>query len=89
MNDGNGGIGKREVGRVEILVEERPGWIRVHAVFPTEFQRQVELERLPGLIDRTLTDYLSKHTPIKVRAILPIHDDGFTIAVHLWYDLAT
>jgi hypothetical protein len=87
MNIGNGGLGKSEAGRVEISVEERPGWIRVHAVFPTEFQRQVEFERLPGLIDRTLTDCLSNHSPIRVRAILPILDDGFTIGVHLWYDL--
>jgi hypothetical protein len=79
MNNGN----EPQVGRVTVLVEERPGWIRVHAVFPTEFQRQVELERLPGLIDRTLTDYLTKHPPIKVRTILPILDDGFTIAVHV------
>lgn len=88
MDDSNGGFSKGEVGRVEILVEERPGWIRVHAVFPTEFQRQVEFERLPSLIDRTLTDYLSKHIPIRVRAVLPILDDGFTIAVHLWYEPA-
>ena len=75
-----------QVGRVIVRVEERPGWIRVHAVFPTEFQRQVELERLPGLIDRTLTDYLTKHPAIRVRATLPILDDGFTVAVHVWYD---
>jgi len=82
MSNGN----EPQAGMVTVVIEERPGWIRVHGVFPTDFQREVEMERLPALIDRTLTDYLAKHPPIKVRSVLPILDDGFTIAVHLWFD---
>lgn len=82
MSNGN----EPQVGRVNVVAEERPGWLRLHAVFPTEFQRQVELERLPGLIDRTLTDYLTKNPTIRVRTVLPIVDDGFTVAVHVWFD---
>ena len=80
--------GAREpsVGRVEVVVEERPGWVKVYAVFPSEFQRQVEFERTPALIDRTLTHWLQGHLGIHVRATLPILDGGFTVAVHLWYD---
>ncbi len=55
------GAEKLSVGRVEVVVEERPGWVKVHAVFPSEFQRQVEFERTPGLIDRTLTHWLHGH----------------------------
>lgn len=44
------------------------------------------MERIPGLIDRTLTDYLANRLPIKIRATLGIVDDGFTVAVHVWFD---
>lgn len=44
------------------------------------------MERIPGLIDRTLTDYLATRLPIKIRATLGIVDDGFTVAVHVWFD---
>jgi len=78
--------GNPSVGRVEVVVEERPGWVRVYAVFQSEFQRQVEFDRTPGLIDRTLTHWLQGRPGLHVRATLPILDGGTTVAVHLWYD---
>lgn len=78
-----------EVGRVNIVIEELgPGWLKLHAVLASDFQREVELERLPGLIDRTLTDYFMKRPGLKIRATMPIVEDGLTVAAHVWYDPA-
>ncbi len=82
-------IAPSEVGNVDIVVEELgPGWLKLHAVMATEFQREVELDRIPGLIDRTLTAYLLKRPGLRVRATLPLVEAGLTVAVHLWYDPA-
>lgn len=78
-----------EVGRVNIVIDELgPGWLRFRAVLASDFQREVELERFPGLIDRTLTDFFRKRPGLKVRATMPIVEDGFTVAVHVWFDPA-
>jgi hypothetical protein len=75
------------MGQVEVVVQIMgEGWLMVHAVLPTEFQRQVEFERQPNLIHRTLVDWLQKNPSVKVRSTLGIVEDGFTIAVHVWFD---
>ncbi len=76
------------MGEVVVAVDEiSDDWIMVHAVLPTEFQRQVEFERIPGLINRTLIDWLRNHPSVTVRSTLGIVEDGCTIAVHVWLNV--
>ena len=82
MSNGDGGTG----GQLLIVVEEiRPDWVVIRPAL-SEFRKAVELERLPGLLDRTLTAWLTDHPRAKVRSALGLVEDGFTVTVHLWLD---
>jgi hypothetical protein len=67
------------------ITEPRTGWgiIRVPL---SEFRKNVELERLPGLLDKTLTGWLLEHPRANIRAAMPIVEDGFTTSLHFWWD---
>lgn len=77
----------RGPGHVEVVVEKLgDGWVMISTAFPTEFQKLVEFERLPHLINETLVAWLGAHPGVRVRSSLGIVEDGYTIALHLWYD---
>jgi hypothetical protein len=61
------------------LEELGPGWIIV-GVPLSEFRKNVELERLSWLLDRTLTMGLGARPNVRVRAAFLIVEDGFTTA---------
>jgi hypothetical protein len=71
---------------IEVTIEElRSGWAILRVPL-SEFRKNVELERLPGLNDRTLTTWLIARPDVKVRAALPIVEDGFTTALHIRWE---
>jgi hypothetical protein len=71
---------------IEVTIDElRPGWAIIRVPL-SEFRKNVELERLPGLLDRTLTTWLAARPDVRVRAALPIVEDGFTTALHIWWE---
>ena len=80
---GNGSMGGEGI---QLVVEElRPDWVVIRAAL-SEFRKQVELERLPGLLDRTLTAWLQERPMLRVRSALGVVEDGFTVALHIWFD---
>ncbi len=64
------------------------GWVMIHAVMSTEFQRQVEFERIPHLINQTLITWIRQNAGIEIFATQGIVEDGSTIALHVWFDPA-
>jgi hypothetical protein len=71
---------------IEVTVDEpKSGWAIIRDPL-SEFRKNVELERLPGLLDRTLTTWLVARPEVRVRATLPIVEEGFTTALHVWWD---
>lgn len=71
---------------LQVVIEVLGGGHVVVRPALTEFRRLVELERIPELLSRTLADWLQRHSAIRVRATLPIVEDGFTVIVHVWFD---
>jgi hypothetical protein len=41
---------------------------------------------IAAIINQALLDWLKQHPAVRVRAALPITQDGQTTALHLWYD---
>ena len=73
---------------IDVVVEElAEDWVMIHPVL-SEFRKEVELERLPGLINQTLVAWLRERPSLKVRSSLDVVEGGSTIAVHVWFDLA-
>lgn len=71
---------------IEIVVDEfGPDWIMVHANL-SEFRKEVELERLPDLVSKSVIAWLRMHPELKVRATLPIVEGGSTVACHVWLE---
>lgn len=71
---------------IDVVVEElAPDWAVIHPVL-TEFQKEVELERLPALIGQSLVAWLRERPEMKVRSTLGIVEGGSTVAVHVWLD---
>ena len=71
---------------IDVVVDEiKHGWAVIR-IPVSEFRKQVELERFPGLLDQTLTSWLSTRTEVRVRATLPIMEEGFTTVLHIWWD---
>jgi hypothetical protein len=70
---------------VNIVIEE----FGDHAVFRpsmTEFKKQVELERLPDLLSKSLSAWTLDRPDLRVRTAVGIVEDGFTAALHIWFD---
>jgi len=38
------------------------------------------------IVNRAFLDWMKKHPGIRIRAVLPIMQDGQTTALHVWYD---
>lgn len=71
---------------IEVVIDEsRPGWAIIRAPL-SEFRKNVELERLPDLLDKSVTMWLAARPLAKVRAVLPIVEHGFTTTLHIWWD---
>ncbi len=71
---------------VEAVVEEiAKDWVMIRPAL-SEFRREVELERLPGLINRTLIAWLRSRPAARVRSTLAVVGGGSTVAVHVWLD---
>ncbi len=71
---------------IEVTIDEpRPGWA-VFRVPLSGFRKNMELERLPGLLDRSLSFWLQHRPTARIRAALPIVEDGFTTALHVWWE---
>jgi hypothetical protein len=71
---------------IDVVVEELAGdWLMIHPVL-SDFRKEVELERLPGLINQTLIAWLRERPSLKVRSTLGVVEAGSTIAVHVWLD---
>jgi len=49
-----------------------------------------DLTALPAniavIINNAFLDWMQKHAGIRIREILPLIQDGQTIALHVWYD---
>ncbi len=43
-------------------------------------------EHLSRWLNRNFSEWLDRHPEFRVRATLPIVDDGQTVAIHVWYD---
>ena len=85
MSAGNEAVNENlPLGYVKFDIEVKPGWIRFYAVLPSEFQRKVELERLPSLFDRTISAWLRENAHIRVRTVLPVVEDGCTVGAYLF-----
>ena len=67
-----------------VITDPGPGPVVIQPAL-TEFRLAVEMERLLDLVGQTLADWPQIHRGVKVRAALPIVEDGFTSAVHVWY----
>ena len=77
------------MGEVNIVVDVMgAGWVMIHAVMPTEFQRQVEFERIPHLINQTFVTWMRQNPGIGIFATQGIVEDGYTIALHVWFGAA-
>ncbi|HWE36576.1 MAG TPA: hypothetical protein VG406_08420 [Isosphaeraceae bacterium] len=74
---------------LEIVVEEKGADYAVVRPSLSKFRMEMELERLPALLDRTLTYWLADRPSLRVRTVLPVVEDGFTVAIHVWYDDAS
>lgn len=38
------------------------------------------------IVHNAMMDWLQRHPDVRVRAVLPITQDGQTVMIHLWYD---
>ncbi len=71
---------------IEVVVEKLAAdWVMIHPVL-SDFRKEVELERLPGLLEQTLIAWLLKRPAAKVRSTLGVVEGGSTIALHVWFD---
>ncbi len=82
---GNGGAGH---GEVTIQVIDRPelGWATILPQL-SEFRKQVELERLPELLDKTLEHWMKGMPGVRVKTTLGVVENGYTVKIHLWYEV--
>jgi hypothetical protein len=63
----------------------RPGWVSIQPEL-SEFRKLMEMERLPLLLEKSLVAWGLENPDAKVRAAIGFVEDGFTIAIHVWYD---
>jgi hypothetical protein len=71
---------------IVINVEEiAKDWVVIRPAL-SEFRKEVELERLPLLINKTLVAWLKERPSLKVRSTLGIVERGWTVALHIWFD---
>jgi hypothetical protein len=71
---------------IDVVVDELAAdWVMIHPVL-SDFRKEVELERLPGLLNQTLIAWLRERPSAKVRSTLGVVEGGSTIALHVWLD---
>lgn len=80
-------MGKRHEGnghnQTIINFVDRPGYVLICPHDTTNLP-----ENIAPIVNQAMTDWLKKTQGIRVRAVLPIVQDGNTVAIHLWYDKA-
>lgn len=77
--------GEDDISRFNINVTEMEDSA---VIYPAEsqFKKLAEMERLPILLSKTLFHWMSKNPQFRVRNTLPIVEDGYTVAIHVWFD---
>jgi hypothetical protein len=71
---------------IDIVVDElADDWLMIHPVL-SDFRMEVELERLPGLLNQTLIAWFRERPLLRVRSTLGVVEGGSTVAVHVWFD---
>lgn len=66
------------------VIERRtlaPDW-----VYLTVGQPSPPPEQVPAVLNFGLMRWLKDNKQIRVRATLPMVEDGHTVAIHVWYD---
>lgn len=43
-------------------------------------------DQLPGHLNQCLCEWLERNPDFRVRATLPIVEDGYTVAIHVWFE---
>ncbi len=66
------------ISRVEMGV----GWV---LLVPSQ-EGPPEPEQTPTLLHRTLCKWLKQNPHLRVRATVPIVEQGNTMAIHVWFD---
>ncbi|HJZ89265.1 MAG TPA: hypothetical protein VKE40_00235 [Gemmataceae bacterium] len=69
--------------RTQIDFVARPNYVLICPLDATNLPPNIA-----AIVNRALTDWLKRTPGIRVRAVLPITQDGQTTAVHVWYDSA-
>jgi hypothetical protein len=46
----------------------------------------VELESIPDMLSMALRDRIRDHPAAKVRSALPVIANGYSVAIHVWFD---
>ena len=77
--------GEDDIGRFNISVTE-VGDSAVIYPAESQFKKLAEIERLPILLSKTLFHWMSQNPQFRVRNTLPIVEDGYTVAIHVWFD---
>jgi hypothetical protein len=71
---------------IDVVVDELSNdWLMIHPVL-SDFRKEVELERLPDLINQTLIAWLRMRPSRRVRSTLAIVEGGSTIAIQVWLE---
>jgi hypothetical protein len=52
----------------------------------SEFKKLAEIDRLPIRLSRVLFRWMQEHPHYRVRSTMPIIEDFYTVAIHVWFD---
>ena len=62
-------------------IEMGPGWVCFQAG-----EKPPALEQLPGYLNHACYAWLQRNSEFAVRATLPIVEQGYTVAIHVWFE---
>ena len=75
------------LGTVREMTSERRTVSLDYEAYPEmALKKLAEIERLPLLLSQSLAVWSSKRPNLKVRSTLGIVEDGYTVAIHVWFD---
>ncbi len=70
-------------GKIEIGVEiKTDGWVMFRAgITPT-----IDIRQVPNALSEIMSAWLKDRPDLHVRSTLPIVEDGYTVAIHVWFE---
>jgi hypothetical protein len=77
--------GEGEVGQIQVTIE-RVGDSVIFRPHMSEFRKQAEIEIVPKVLSMAVADWMKNNPRCRVRNTLAILQDGYTVAIHVWFD---